>query len=219
MQDFMYIMVNGFDIGQDKICVGMIQYSNVQYTEFLLNTCYNKNDTSQKIQKLHYKGGGTKTGHSLQFMLKNHFAASAGIQKEEGVPQIAVVITNGQAEDDVQNPATAIKDAGITLYAIGVQGSALSELQEIASELTDKHVYELKDFASLQVLSHSILQMLCISVEEITGPATQVAHGMSCKSCFLPRFIFFLFIDEVHGNAVCCQNMGFSFLHLLYIAN
>lgn len=140
-------MVNGFDIGQDKIYFGMIQYSNVQYTEFLLNTCYNKNDTLQKIQKLHYKGGGTKTGHSLWFMLKNHFAASAGSQKEEGVSQIAVVITNGQAEDDVQNPATAIKDAGITLYAIGIQASALSELQEIASELTDKHVYEVEDFA------------------------------------------------------------------------
>ncbi|XP_075561748.1 LOW QUALITY PROTEIN: collagen alpha-1(XII) chain-like [Pelecanus crispus] len=179
MQDFLYTMVNGFDIGQDKICVSMIQYSDVPYTEFLLNTNYNKNDILQKIQKLHYKGGGTKTRQSLQLMLEYHFIASAGSQKEEGVPQITVVITNGQAEDNVQNPATAIKGAGITLYAIGVKGSPLSKLQEIASELADKHVYEVEDFASLQGLSHSILQMLCTTLEEIAGPVTQVAYGMS----------------------------------------
>ncbi|XP_075351891.1 collagen alpha-1(XII) chain-like [Mycteria americana] len=179
MQDLLYTIVNGFDIGQDKIRVGMIQYSDVPYTEFLLNAYYNKNDILQKIQKLHYKGGGTKTGQSLQFMLENHFVASAGSRKEEGVPQIAVVLTKGQAEDNVQNPATAIKNAGITLYAIGVKGSALSELQEIASEPADKHVYEVEDFASLQGLSYSILQVLCTTLEEITGPATQVAHGMS----------------------------------------
>ncbi|KAM6210176.1 collagen alpha-1(XII) chain-like [Sarcoramphus papa] len=165
VQDFLYAMVNGFDIGQDKICIGMIQYSDVPYTEFLLNTYYNKNDTLQKIQKLHYKRGGTKTGQSLQFMLENHFIASAGSRKEEEVAQIAVVITNGQAEDNVQNPATAIKDAGITLYAIDVKGSVLSELQEIASEPTDKHVYEVEDFAPLQGLSHSILQMFCTMLE------------------------------------------------------
>lgn len=85
IQDFLYTMVNGFDIGQDKICVSMIQYSDVPYTKFLLDTCYNKNDILQKVQKLHYKGGGTKTGQSLQLMLENHFIGSTGSQKEEGV--------------------------------------------------------------------------------------------------------------------------------------
>lgn len=140
VQELLYTMVNGFDIGLDKICVDMIQYSDVPYTEFLLNTYYNKNGILQKIQKLRYKGGGTKTGQTLQFMLENHFVASAGSRKEEGVPHIAMVITNGQAEVNVQNPATAIKDAGIMLYAIGVKGSALSELQEIVSQLVSTSV-------------------------------------------------------------------------------
>lgn len=70
-------MVNGFD-------------TDVPYTMFLLNTYYNKNI----LQKFSYKGGGTKTGQNLQFMLENHFVASAGSQKEEGIPQIVVVITN-----------------------------------------------------------------------------------------------------------------------------
>lgn len=51
---------------QDKICVGVIQHSDVTYTELFLNTFYNKNNSLQKIQKLHYKEGVTKTGQSLQ---------------------------------------------------------------------------------------------------------------------------------------------------------
>ncbi|XP_068789955.1 collagen alpha-1(XII) chain-like [Struthio camelus] len=179
MQDFLYSVVNGLDIGEDKIRVGMIQYSDVPHTEFLLNTYYNKKDILQKIQKLQYKGGSSKTGQSLQFMLDNHFIVSAGGRKKEGVPQIAVVIMDGQAQDNTQKPATAIKDAGITLYAIGIKDAALSELQEIAGEPADKHVYKVEDFTALQELSHDILQALCTAVEEVAEPVTQVAHGMS----------------------------------------
>lgn len=34
-------MVNGFDIREDKICIDMIQYSDVPDSEFLLNTYCN----------------------------------------------------------------------------------------------------------------------------------------------------------------------------------
>lgn len=64
-----------------------------------------------------------------------------------------MVITNGQVEDSVQNPATVIRHAGITLCTMNVKGSALSELQEIASEPADRHVYEVEDFVSLQGFS------------------------------------------------------------------
>lgn len=68
--------------GKTKSMVFVIQHNNMTYTEFLLNTCYNKNDSLQKIEKLHYKEGGTKTGQRLLFILENHLVASADSQKE-----------------------------------------------------------------------------------------------------------------------------------------
>ncbi|KFW75983.1 Collagen alpha-4(VI) chain, partial [Manacus vitellinus] len=127
------------------------------------------------IQKLCYKEGDTKTGQTLHFMLENHFVASVDSQKVKGVPQIYLVITKKEAENNIQNPATAFKDAGI-MYTTGLKGSALSGLLEIANEPADKHAYEVEDTDSLQGLSPVNLQMLCTVLEEITGPATQVAH-------------------------------------------
>lgn len=55
------------------------------------------------------------------------------------------MVRNGQAEDNTQNAATAVKDASIMLYAIGIKDLALPELQEIVTKSADKHVYKVKD--------------------------------------------------------------------------
>ncbi|XP_039379147.1 collagen alpha-6(VI) chain-like isoform X2 [Mauremys reevesii] len=187
IQDFLYIMVSSFDVGEDKIQIGLIQYSDAPHTEFFLNTYHRKEYILEEIQKLHYKGGGTKTGQSLQFMLENHFKKTAGSRREEGVPQIAVVITDGQAQDNIQEPAKEIKDAGITLYAIGIKGASLVELQEIASDPDDKHVYEVEDFTDLQDISRNMLEVLCTTVEEVN----QIAHvSQVCRKATLADIVF-----------------------------
>uniref|UniRef100_A0A8C0INJ0 VWFA domain-containing protein n=1 Tax=Chelonoidis abingdonii TaxID=106734 RepID=A0A8C0INJ0_CHEAB len=210
IQDFLYIIVSSFDVGEDKIRIGLIQYSDAPHTEFFLNTYHRKEYILEKIQKLRYQGGGTKTGQSLQFMLENHFKKTAGSRREEGVPQIAVVITDGQAQDNIQEPAKEIKDAGITLYAIGIKGASLVELQEIASDPDDKHVYEVEDFTDLQDISHNMLEVLCTAVEEVN----QIAHasqGMSTSPCS-PSSHSFLFHFENHfilvGRGIV--NLSFS---------
>uniref|UniRef100_K7GEE6 VWFA domain-containing protein n=1 Tax=Pelodiscus sinensis TaxID=13735 RepID=K7GEE6_PELSI len=188
MQDFLYTMVSSFDVGEDKIRVGLIQYSNAPTTEFFLNTYHHKEDILKKIQKLHYQGGGTKTGESLQFMLENHFKETAGSRMEEGVPQIAVMITDGQAQDNIREPARKVKDAGITLYAIGIKDASLEELQEIVSEPADKHVYKVEDFTALQDISHGILQVLCTTVEEVNRQITHVSQV--CRKATLADIVF-----------------------------
>lgn len=177
MQDFLYTLINGFNIGKDKIRIGLIQYSDQPHSEFFLNTFYHKEDILKNIQNLHYRGGGTKTGESLMFMLDNHFSEAAGGRRNEGVPQIAVVITDGQTQDNIREPAEAVKNAGITLYAVGIKDAVLSELQEIASKPDETHVYSVVDFAALQDISQNILQVLCTTVQEASQPINQIFPG------------------------------------------
>ncbi|CAM2105656.1 unnamed protein product [Caretta caretta] len=187
MQDFLYIMVSSFDVGEDKIRIGLIQYSDAPHTEFFLSTYNCKEAILEKIQALHYKGGGTKTGESLWFMLENHFEETVGSRRQEGVPQIAVVITDGQAQDNIQEPAKEVKDTGITLYAIGIKDASWEELREIASDPDDKHVYEVEDFTDLQDISHNMLQVLCSTVEEVN----QITHfSQVCTKATLADIVF-----------------------------
>ncbi|XP_053121349.1 collagen alpha-6(VI) chain-like isoform X2 [Hemicordylus capensis] len=175
MQNFLYSLVNGFDTGEDKIRIGLIQFSDKPYNEFFLNTYHHKQDILEKIQTLHYRGGNTYTGASLMFMLDNQFNEMAGSRRSEGVPQIAVVITDGKAQDKISEPAAAVKKAGIIVYAVGVKDAVLSELQEIASDPDDTHVYSVADFDALQGISQNVLQVLCTTVEEASRHITQVS--------------------------------------------
>ncbi|KAL8165473.1 UNVERIFIED_CONTAM: hypothetical protein K2H54_045761 [Gekko kuhli] len=188
IQDFLYTLVNNFDIGEDKVQIGLIQYSDQPRNEFFLNTYQRKEDILHNIENLHYKGGGTKTGESLQFMLDTQFNEMAGSRRSEGIPQIAVVITDGQAQDNIREPAEAVKNAGITLYAVGIKDAVLSELQEIASDPDEMHVYSVADFAALQGISQNILQVLCTTAEEASRQITQVASV--CRKATVADIVF-----------------------------
>ncbi|CAH2283003.1 collagen alpha-6(VI) chain-like [Pelobates cultripes] len=209
MKDFLYTLISGFDVGSDKIRVALIQYSETPLTEFYLNTYSSKEEVLDYIRTLKYKGGGTNTGLSLQYMLENHFTDIAGSRAEEGVPQIAVVITDGHAQDNIKEPAKQVKDAGITLYALGIKDALLTELNEIASDPDYKHVYNVADFNALQGISQNMLQGLCTTVEEAVRQTGQIAQV--CRKANLADIVFLVESSDQIGEENF-QNIK-NFLH------
>ncbi|XP_065813644.1 collagen alpha-6(VI) chain isoform X1 [Labrus bergylta] len=167
IRQFLYTLVNSFDIGPEHVRIGLVQYSSSPRTEFLLNTHQNKEDILQYISKLPYMGGGTQTGQGLDFMLKKHFVQAAGSRVRQHVPQIAVVITDGKSQDSVEVHAQNLKRQGIVLYAIGIKDADEDQLREIANEPHSQHVYSVSNFAALQGISQSIIQTLCTTVDEV----------------------------------------------------
>lgn len=177
IRQFLFTLVNSFDISPDHVRIGLVQYSNEAHTEFLLNTYQNKQEVLNYIRKLHYKGGGTQTGQGLDFMLKTHFVEAAGSRASEKVPQIAVVITDGKSQDSVDISALNLKRKGIILYAIGIKDADEDQLREIANEPHSQHVYSVSDFSALQGISQSIVQTLCRTVEEAKRQILQLSEG------------------------------------------
>lgn len=55
---------------------------------------------------------------------------------------------------------------GITLYAVGVGKAIEEELQEIASEPTDKHLFYAEDFSTMGEISEKLKQGICEGTEE-----------------------------------------------------
>ncbi|XP_062321211.1 collagen alpha-6(VI) chain isoform X1 [Osmerus eperlanus] len=188
IRQFLYTLVNSFEVGPDHVRIGLVQYSTTPHTEFLLNSYQTQQDVLQYISKLPYRGGGTKTGLGLDFMLQNHFVDQAGSRIANNVPQIAVVITDGQSQDNVEPQALALKRQGITLYAIGIKDADEEQLREIATEPHEQHVYSVSDFAALQEISQSIVQVLCTTVEEAKRQLTQVAQ--ECRKATEADIVF-----------------------------
>ena len=110
-------------------------------------------------------------------MLTEHFVARAGSRANDNVPQIAVVLTDGQSQDNVGPHAQELRKKGIVLYAIGIKDADEEQLREIANQPYDQHVYSVSDFSALQGISQSIVQTLCTTVEEVKRQLTLRVKG------------------------------------------
>ncbi|KAJ8004905.1 hypothetical protein DPEC_G00141140 [Dallia pectoralis] len=188
MRQFLFTLVNSFDVSPDKVRIGLVQYSTTPRTEFLLNTFSDKQNILDYINKLPYKGGGTMTGDGLDFLLKELFVDRAGSRINDNVPQIAVVITDGQSQDNVQLHALELQKRGITLYAIGIKDADEEQLKEIATKPHNQHVFSVSGFEALQGISQSIVQVLCTTVEEAKRQITQV--DQDCSSATVADIVF-----------------------------
>uniref|UniRef100_A0A8C1VBA8 Si:ch211-62a1.3 n=2 Tax=Cyprinus carpio TaxID=7962 RepID=A0A8C1VBA8_CYPCA len=177
IRKFLSSLVENFEVAPDRIRIGLVQYSVTPYTEFLLSTYQNKEEILSYIENLSQKNGGTLTGKGLEFMLKQHFVEKAGSRAQQNVPQIAIVITDGDSQDEVDSQAQELRQRGIKIFAIGIKDANKALLRQIASEPYDQHVYSVSDFAALQGISQSVIQKVCTTVEETQKEVILMSRG------------------------------------------
>uniref|UniRef100_A0A8C0GQ74 VWFA domain-containing protein n=1 Tax=Chelonoidis abingdonii TaxID=106734 RepID=A0A8C0GQ74_CHEAB len=156
MKDFMQLIVNRSDIGADKVQVGLLQFSSEPQEEFQLNQYGSKADLRRAISGIRQIKSGTMTGKALTFA-SSYFDEPKGGRPR--VKQYLIVITDGEAQDIVREPAETIRDKGITIYAIGVLHANNSQLVEIAGS-QDRVFFE-DNFDSLTFLEKEILFEIC----------------------------------------------------------
>uniref|UniRef100_A0A8C3IEV9 VWFA domain-containing protein n=1 Tax=Chrysemys picta bellii TaxID=8478 RepID=A0A8C3IEV9_CHRPI len=129
MKDFMQLIVNRSDIGADKVQIGLLQFSSEPQEEFQLNRYGSKADLRRAISGIRQIKSGTMTGKALTFA-SSYFDEPKGGRPR--VKQYLIVITDGEAQDIVREPAETIRGKGITIYAIGVLHANNSQLVDIA---------------------------------------------------------------------------------------
>ncbi|KAF5905696.1 collagen alpha-6(VI) chain-like, partial [Clarias magur] len=161
MKKFMNTIISNSVIGKDSVQVGVVQFSSNSNAKFSLNKFSNKNEMQQAINDMEQQGGGTMTGHALRFVT-GYFDPQQG--GRSSTPQILIVITGGESEDAVAQPAQILRDKGITIYSIGVLNANTTQLQEISG--TRDKVYVERDFDALDSLYKDILLKMCTSVDD-----------------------------------------------------
>ncbi|CAM2105657.1 unnamed protein product [Caretta caretta] len=166
MKDFIQLIVNRSDIGADKVQIGLLQFSSEPQEEFQLNSYSSKTDLRRAISGIRQIKSGTMTGKALTFA-SSYFDEPKGGRPR--VKQYLIVITDGEAQDIVREPAETIRDKGITIYAIGVLQANNSQLVEIAGS-QDKVFFE-DNFDSLTFLEKDILF-------EISNPEDSAAKSL-----------------------------------------
>ena len=163
-------LVKRLNIGQDRVHVGAAQFSDNPNPEFYLNNKFNNGQhLINKILNLEYTGGNTFLGKALNFM-KGYFTEQHGSRKSAGIPQKLVVLSDGDAHDDVEveDAAKSVKDMGVEIFFIGV--GDVHMLQLLQSTGHPKKVFSATNYLSLENLTQPVADALCKPGDKPEGP-------------------------------------------------
>lgn len=160
MKKFMNTIVSSSTTGKNGVQFGVVQFSTSPNLEFTLNEFTDKLKMQKAINNTNQLGGGTMTGHALS-VLSEYFDQGRGGRPD--TPQILIVITDGESQDAVAQPAQALRDKSITIYAIGVINANSTQLLEISG--AQENVYLERNFDALDFLDKDLLLKICTTVD------------------------------------------------------
>ncbi|XP_013999573.2 collagen alpha-1(XII) chain isoform X2 [Salmo salar] len=164
VRSFLEVLVNSFDIGPDKVQISLVQYSRDAHTEFYLNTHRDLSAVVKAVRTFPYRGGSTNTGRAMTYVREKVFLANRG--SRPNVPRVTILITDGKSSDSFKDPATKLKKADVEIFAVGVKDAVRSELEAIANEPVETHVYTVEDFDAFQRISKELTQSICLRIEQ-----------------------------------------------------
>uniref|UniRef100_A0A673FYL7 Collagen alpha-1(XII) chain n=1 Tax=Sinocyclocheilus rhinocerous TaxID=307959 RepID=A0A673FYL7_9TELE len=163
IRTFIGRMVGVFDIGPDKVQIGLAQYSGDPKTEWHLNAHATRESLQEAVANLPYKGGNTMTGMALNYILQNNFKPNMGMRPDSR--KIGVLITDGKSQDEIVVNSQRLRNSDIELYAIGVKNADENELRSIASDPDEIHMYNVNDFSFMLDIVDDLTVNLCNSVK------------------------------------------------------
>ena len=154
VKDFVNALVDRASVSPNATRVGVVLYSHHNQVVVSLGEEASDDRVKSAVRSMTYMGEGTYTGSAIHQANRLFLAARRGVRK------VAIVITDGQADErDKVSLVKAVTEAhvmGIEMFVIGVvnQSDTLykqfrKELNLMASDPDDEHVFLIKDFDTL----------------------------------------------------------------------
>ncbi|XP_046892046.1 matrilin-2-like [Hypomesus transpacificus] len=159
VKQFVNGIVDSLEVSAAGTHVGLLQYSTKVRTEFTLAQFTSGQEVKKAVSAIQYMGRGSMTGSAIRQMFEYSFSTKEGARP--GIARVAIVFTDGRSQDDVSKWAAKAKDAGITIYALGVGKAIEEELREIASEPDEKHLYYAEDFSRMGEITNKLKSRIC----------------------------------------------------------
>ena len=151
-KDFVSAVIEQLSVSREAVRVGVVLYSHVNVVVTSLQQHHSQLKAS--VRDMQYLGEGTFTGSAI------HRATQLFRASRPGARQVALVLTDGQADprDAVRVDAAAAEAhaLGIEMFVIGVMNHTdplyqdfSAEMEVIASDPAERHVYLIHDFSFL----------------------------------------------------------------------
>ncbi|NXG64693.1 COSA1 protein, partial [Hemiprocne comata] len=172
IRTFMKTIIDKVSANHPTTRIGIINFSHKVELVSSLKQYTTKEYLKSAVDKMPYLGEGTYTASAIQEATQLFQAARPAVRK------VAVVVTDGQADirDKVQLD-TAVRKAhatNIEMFVVGIvqrtdphYDAFLKEMQLIATDPDEEHVYQIDDFITLSALENQLITKICENVSEV----------------------------------------------------
>nr|XP_009925786.1 PREDICTED: matrilin-4 [Haliaeetus albicilla] len=162
MRRFMMDIIGSLDVGPNATRVGVIQYSSQVQNIFSLKTFFTRADMEKAINSIVPLAQGTMTGLAIQYVMNVAFTTQEGARPlHKRIPRIAIIVTDGRPQDRVTEVATQARNAGIEIYAVGIQRADMNSLRAMASPPLEEHVFLVESFELIEQFGKQFQDKLC----------------------------------------------------------
>uniref|UniRef100_A0A8D2L200 Matrilin 3 n=1 Tax=Varanus komodoensis TaxID=61221 RepID=A0A8D2L200_VARKO len=162
VKTFLAKMIDSLDIGERATRVAVVNYASTVKVEFNLQTYFDHTSMKQAISHISPLSVGTMTGLAIQTAMDDVFTKEAGARVSSlGIPKVAIIVTDGRPQDQVQEVASRARASGIEIYAVGVGRADMQSLRLMASEPVDDHVYYVETYGVIEKLASKFRKTLC----------------------------------------------------------
>ncbi|NWH33259.1 COSA1 protein, partial [Chloropsis hardwickii] len=163
---FMKTFIDKISANHATTRIGIINFSHKVDLVSSLKQYTSREQLKLAVDKMPYLGEGTFTGSAIQEAIHLFQAARPAVRK------VAIVITDGQADSrDKVRLDTAVREAhasNIEIFVIGIvqrtdahYDEFLKEMQLIATDPDEEHVYQIDDFITLSALENKLITKIC----------------------------------------------------------
>ncbi|MEE6509827.1 hypothetical protein FKM82_028063, partial [Ascaphus truei] len=194
MRKFMIDIIKSLDIGINATRVGVVQYSSQVQNVFSLKSFSKSADMEKAINDIIPLAQGTMTGLGIQYAMNVAFTLEEGARPlSKRIPRVSIIVTDGRPQDRVTEVAAQAREAGIEIYAVGVQRADVNSLRAMASQPLDDHVFHVESFDLIQQFAIQFQDKLCG-----VDMCTEMDHGCQHTCVSVP------------GSYYCDCNPGYK---------
>jgi hypothetical protein len=159
MLRFVKNVTDKFMIGPKAVEVAVVTFESFASTVFGFGTYTSPVDLHRAIDNVTYRGGGTNTAEGIRLSRESVFKNGARTSSTK----VGLVITDGCSNsfDATVQEAGYAKEDGIVLFALGIGGICMDELEAIASHPNCTHLFFLTGFSDIDSLIYEIRKAAC----------------------------------------------------------
>ncbi|XP_041376879.1 cartilage matrix protein-like [Gigantopelta aegis] len=146
-------LVRHWNIGPQKIRVGLVTYSNGVQNQFFLNSHLSQSQLIGALGNVQFQGGPSDAGNAFQFVSQTGFSTMHGAR--QGVPHVIIHVSNNPSSNMAfaMQEAKKAKDNGAIVYNVAIgNGVNMNEVRQLASQPASKYVLTSDTYQSLDSL-------------------------------------------------------------------